>query len=379
MEILWFLLFLCLYGVLLFGIPLITIYALARSRKFFSFVGANKYRMVARGETVVNVIHAVKGFHLDENKRFRKGEGISDPIEKMIGAHWIGPAPLYKIKEYIDWQWDEFARVSGGQGDSPEYRSVSRTKNVYEFFHQFTHSVDLTGIELGGNLGENIRAKMRVLATVWVLDPIKFHETNKDAVNVLYGRIKASVRGWSGNNDFNTIKKTLDSGAQPSDFTAALQSLNGIQIVNEDPQYDAPIQEDGIFNLLGIVIVQASMEDFGGEGAAVDALEAKNIALLQGEADVAKAEKAAEVAMIKARQDYETANLRAAAQRVYLEQTAGYYASLPGGSRMYVADKIASADSDIAYWVEAGADIKTTLPLIPAPSRPVVPDKDKGK
>jgi len=339
--------------------------------------------MVQVGEKVVDVIHDVPGYTLDKNKRFIKGERKVSIFEYLTGAQFMG-FPFYSIKTYKGWTWNEFARTTGSidkqdpkkTPENPKYASIGRETDPYEFFFQFTHSVDLEGVELGGGLGGNIRADMRVVSTIWVLAPIQLHEGNKNAISVLYARISATVRGWASDKNFDQVKKTLDAGEKLSDFSDTLQKLNGIKIEDENPDYTPKnIKDDGIFNLLGIVIVQASLEDLKAAGDAIEALEAENLANLRGRAKIAEAEQAAKALVAKARGEYEAAELQAARIRVLNEQDAGYYASLPGGSRMFVASKVASQDSDVTTWVEGKSDVDVTLPLPSAPAKPNIPPK----
>jgi len=383
MIFVWFLFYLLLYGALISGSSILGIYILGKMRTFWSLIGTRKYRMVQVGEKVVDVIHDVPGYTLDKNKRFIKGERKVSIFEYLTGAQFMG-FPFYSIKTYKGWTWNEFARTTGSidkqdpkkTPENPKYASIGRETDPYEFFFQFTHSVDLEGVELGGGLGGNIRADMRVVSTIWVLAPIQLHEGNKNAISVLYARISATVRGWASDKNFDQVKKTLDAGEKLSDFSDTLQKLNGIKIEDENPDYTPKnIKDDGIFNLLGIVIVQASLEDLKAAGDAIEALEAENLANLRGRAKIAEAEQAAKALVAKARGEYEAAELQAARIRVLNEQDAGYYASLPGGSRMFVASKVASQDSDVTTWVEGKSDVDVTLPLPSAPAKPNIPPK----
>ena len=383
MIFVWFLFYLLLYGALVSGSSILGIYILGKMRTFWSLIGTRKYRMVQVGEKVVDVIHDVPGYTLDKNKRFIKGERKVSIFEYLTGAQFMG-FPFYSIKTYKGWTWNEFARTTGSidkqdpkkTPENPKYASIGRETDPYEFFFQFTHSVDLEGVELGGGLGGNIRADMRVVSTIWVLAPIQLHEGNKNAISVLYARISATVRGWASDKNFDQVKKTLDAGEKLSDFSDTLQKLNGIKIEDENPDYTPKnIKDDGIFNLLGIVIVQASLEDLKAAGDAIEALEAENLANLRGRAKIAEAEQAAKALVAKARGEYEAAELQAARIRVLNEQDAGYYASLPGGSRMFVASKVASQDSDVTTWVEGKSDVDVTLPLPSAPAKPNIPPK----
>src|SRR3989344_6926800 len=170
MIFVWFLFYLLLYGALISGSSILGIYILGKMRTFWSLIGTRKYRMVQVGEKVVDVIHDVPGYTLDKNKRFIKGERKVSIFEYLTGAQFMG-FPFYSIKTYKGWTWNEFARTTGSidkqdpkkTPENPKYASIGRETDPYEFFFQFTHSVDLEGVELGGGLGGNIRADMRAI------------------------------------------------------------------------------------------------------------------------------------------------------------------------------------------------------------------------
>lgn len=341
---------------------------------------------------VEGVIENVNSWKLLENGPYR-GNFVPDDGEKQqkhwfqeflarkLGVLWLGIyETIYTAK---DWQWTEFRQVAVKEGgvEVPKYEIESRKKSFQEFLFQFSYGVPIEDIELKGN----IQATVKAVFTVFYLNPVRAVFLNKDLPDLFAAMVRSSFRAWINNMEFDKIKKVTLSGdksaaqlAEEKDFWKLIEDMNGLKFdKNGRPDYEHATKE-GIYGKLGIAIVRVELEQIEAEDEAGQALRAKEIARLQGEANIEAAEKAREVTIVQADARLQAAERDALAQRTLNEQNAGYFASLPGGSRMYVADKVASKDSDVTTWVEGKGEIDVTLPLPAAPPKPDKPQKTGG-
>lgn len=334
---------------------------------------------------VQDVIENVISWKLDDMKRFviDKANSPKTPgiwfqrflIEKL-GALWLGIYDTIYVAK--DWQWTEFRQITVKEGDRkiPKYEIESRKESFSEFRFQFSYGVPIENIELEGN----IQATVKAVFTVLYLYPIRAVFLNKNLPDLFAAMVRSSFRAWMNNMKFEKIKQITLSGdksaaqLEEKEFWSLIDGLNGLTFKKDGPDKGNPDYEnatnEGIYGKLGIAVIRVELEQIEAEDEAGKALQAKKLAQLQGEANIEAANKKAEVTIIEADARLQAAERDALAQRTLNEQNAGYYASLPGGARMFVADKVASKDSDLTTWVEARADIDVNLPLPPAPPKP---------
>lgn len=362
-------------------------------RYFAPIPRPGSFSFVVLEGVVQNVIENVAGWKLKTEEGDGKGcfglvtdKNKIDPsglLKHYLGVVWIGFYATVKV--FVDWKWSEFRQVDEreeGKKDGekvPKYLIVSRKENVSDFFFQFPYPVTLDDAEIMGN----IRVKIDSVMTVLHLNPTRAFFLNKDPVALFNAMVQSALRSYITNKDFNDVKRikastTEKDGEKEESFWTVLKKLNGIDLdeTTGDPIYDKKkINPLGLFGKLGFYIARAEIVQVEAVGPAVEALEATRLAQLRGQAKVAEAEKTAEALIVSAQGRMEAAERDALAQRRLNEQNAGYYASLPGGARMFAAAQVASKDSSVSTWVEGKSDIDVTLPL---PIAPPVPKKPEG-
>ena len=295
--------------------------------------------------------------------------------EKTLGVRWIGLFETIKI--FKEWRWTEFQQVEREERGQRvlKYEIVPRgPADVPEFFFQFSHPVVIDDVEIDGN----IRVNVVTLITVLNLHPTRAFFLNKDPTGLFAAIVKSAIRSYISKKTFDQVKEMVanaSKGNQDTELWNILKNLNGLTTDEKSkPDYDS---EDtfGIFSKLGQIIIRAEIVQVEAVGDTADALEAKRLAELRGDANIAAAEKAARTLIVAAQGRMDAAQRDASAQRTLNEQNAGYFASLPDGGRMFAASQVASKDSSVSTWVEGNSDVKVTLPLPPAPPRPPEPEK----
>lgn len=343
---------------------------------------------------VVNIIESVVGWHLEEIKSqsgakcFKIGpkeereDFFGYILEHYLGVVWVG---LFRtIRTFPDWKWIEFRQV--GTGYEVTARDAKKEEKLVDsFFFQFPYPVVLEDAEIEGN----IRVKIVAVFTVLHIHPIRAFFLNKDPIALFNAMVLSALRDYVRDKSFDEVKGTKasstaakTSGTEKREgedltFWEVLETLNGIKMKdNGDPDYEKtnPL---GLFGKLGYMIVRGEILQIEPFGKAADALEAARLADLEGQAEIVAAEKTAKAAIVTANGRLKAAKRDALAQRRLNEQTAGYFASLPDGARMYVAHQLASEDSDVTTWVEGGSKTGVTLPLPPAPPKRKEPKKIK--
>ncbi|MEK7117385.1 MAG: hypothetical protein AAB861_01280 [Patescibacteria group bacterium] len=345
-------------------------------KRFFSPIPRpGSFSFVTLEGRVVDIIENVVGWKLeniDNNRCFVLGDRTPGFLEKTLGVRWIG---LFEtIRVFKDWKWTEFQQVEKEEKGqkSLKYEIVPRKEDVTEFFFQFSHPVVIDDAEIQGN----IRVNVVVLVTVLNLHPTRAFFLNKDPIGLFAAMVKSAGRSYVSNKTFDQVKEMAAStrrGQTNPEFWDILRKLNGLEMTEGgNPNYDSedPI---GIFGKLGEIIVRGEVIQVEAIGDTAEALEAARLADLRGQAKIVEAEKTAQALIVSAQGRMDAAERDGLAQRMLNEQNAGYYASLPGGARMFVAERVASEYSDITTWVEGKGEVDVTLPLPIAPPKPKQP------
>jgi len=386
-----------IFILLLYGLGLLIKWQANKPKKrFFAPIPRpGSFSFVVLEGRVVEIIENVVGWKLLEESDLTENEGglncftigkkeELDLLEEYLGVKWIGP--FATIEHFPKWSWSEFKQVEEkekGKGVLKYEVELRGPEDITDFFFQFPYPVITDDAEIEGN----IRVKITAVLTVLHLHPIRAFHLNKDPVALFNAMVQSAFRSYVVNMKFNDVKAIKASpngednvdvdGKKIQSFWGILKKLNGIEL---DPEKGNPIYNKvdplGLFGKLGYYVARAEVVQVETVGATADALEAARIADLKGDAEIAAAKKAAEALVVSAEGRMKAADLDAIAQRTLNEQNAGYYASLPGGARMYAANQVASKGSSVSMWVEGGNDIKVTIPLSPAPDKPKRPGKD---
>lgn len=316
-----------------------------------------------------HLVENSRRWKLDGQNRFRRSpheESATGFWEQKLGVSWIG---LYgRVKIFEKWQWAEFRQKKDSGGKPlPDWGVVSREKDVREFLIQFTYSIPVNTIELQGN--DQISAN--VLVTTYILDPEKFFLGNKDAMDVLVGTVQGAVRGWASSLTMDEVKRRSGEAGRSSEFAQAIIRTNGIELSDSrnpdtdgDPDYSR-VEPGSLFDVTGVAIWNVTLQDIEATGPVAEAQSKQRKAELEGAAKVTEAEKAAEAALIRARNEAEVLNLKAAAEAAYIQATI----VLPtGGAGPHVAEilkaqAVTGDKSKLTTWVEKGGGASPTLPI----------------
>ncbi|MFA6270216.1 MAG: hypothetical protein WC657_03350 [Candidatus Paceibacterota bacterium] len=350
-------------------------------KRFFAPVPRpGSFSFVTNEGRVEDVFENVVGWSLEtikDRRLFTLGKNNNAGfLEKNLGVKWIGPYPT--IKSFSDWEWSELQEREVEEDGKKviKYEITTRKANVSDFFFQFSHPIRTEAIEILGNT----QVALTMLITVLNLDPERAQFLNKDPAILLAGMIQSTIKSYICDMSFDEIKRMTGTATrgqqqdQDQKLWDKLKALNGLEMGEKgNPMYET---EDplGVFGKLGKFIVRGEIIQVEAVGAAAAAIEAEKIAELKGNADIKAAEKTGDALIMSAKKRKEAAVLDAAAQRTLNEQNAGYFASLPGGDRMFVAAQLAGKDSDVTTWVEGGNDTKVTIPLPMAPPKPKEPE-----
>lgn len=340
---------------------------------------------------VVDIIENVAGWKLKPMSDGSECFGLVTPdnkpsppslLKRNLGVLWIG---LFRtIKVFTNWKWSEFKQIEekeAGRKDAekvPKYQIALREENVSDFFFQFPYPVTLENAEIKGNIEVNVV----MVLTVLHLHPVRAFFLNKDPVALFNAMIQSALRSYITDKDFDEVKRikasaTKNDSEEGDSFWTVIQKLNGIELDPKtgDPNYNDGIEPLGLYGKLGYYVARAEVVQVEAVGDTANALEAERLAELRGNATIKTAEKAGDALVVSARKRAEAAEFDAFAQRTLNEQSAGYFASLPGGARMFAAAQVARDGSSVSTWVEGGSDIKVTLPLPPAPPMPKKPER----
>ncbi|MEK7642792.1 MAG: hypothetical protein AAB392_03270 [Patescibacteria group bacterium] len=296
-------------------------------------------------------------------------------LEERLGVRWIG---LYEtIKIIPDWEWSKLKQVETVVNGEKTLKYVieQEKKPVSEFFFQFPYPVTLEGAEIKGNL----RMKIIALFTVLHFHPERAFFLNEDPVTLFNAMVLSALRSYVLDKSFDEVKAIRASvsggGSQVDTFWQVLKDLNGVVLLdNGTPDYNN-VTPLGLFDKLGYVIARGEVLQVEATGPVADALEAEQLAELEGNAKIKEEEKAAIALVVAAQGRMDAAERDAIAQRTLNEQNAGYFASLQGGSRMFAAAQVSGKDSSVSTWVESREEVPVTMPLPLAPPKANPPQR----
>lgn len=351
-------------------------------KKFFAPIPRpGSYSFVSNEGRIVDILENVVTWNLkldtESGRRlFYPGNHKPTFLEEKLGVRWIWFYPTIRVFKDFEWAEIQERQVDKDGEKVVKYDVATRKEDVTDFFFQFSHPVRTEAIEIKGNT----QVVITMLITVLNLDPERAQFLNKDPAVLLAGIIQSTVRAHICDLEFDDIKKlrgtALHDKQEGQELWNAIKSLNGLEMEDGKPDYKT---EDplGVFAKLGKYMIRCEIMQVDNVGDAAKAIEAERIAELKGKAAVATAKKEAEAAVEAARGRMEAAELDAIAQRKLNEQTAGYFASLPGGARMFAAAQVAGKNSSVSTWVEGKSDIDVALPLPSAPPPPTPPEKPK--
>lgn len=296
----------------------------------FSFI-ANEGRIVGVFENVVGW-----GLEVVGNRRlFIPGNNEPSFLEKRLGVRWIGFFPTIKI--FKEWEWSELREKEAEENGKKvvRYEIETRKENITDFFFQFSHPVRPEAIEIQ----DNIQVTITMLITVLNLDPERAQFLNKDPAILLASMIQSTVRSFICDMKFEDVKRMAGTaGGQNQGLWEAIKKLNGLEMVDGKPDYKT---EDplGVFGKLGKYIVRGEIVQVDAVGAAASAIEAKRLAELRGDAEIAAAEKTAKAKRAEAEGDRDAMNTRTEAQKKRIEET---IVRPTGGPGAHVADVLAA-------------------------------------
>jgi hypothetical protein len=350
------------------------------NRFFAPIPRPGSFSLVALEGKVVDVIENVvswkleKGEHGDgnEDKRFTLGKKLSGFWERTLGVKWIG---LFKtIRVFEDWEWSELQEVENDQ-KVVTHEIVKRKGNVKEFFYQFSHPVVIDDAEIR----DNIRVTITTLITVLHLHPVRAFTLNKNPTELFAAMVKSAIRSCVSNKTFDEVKNMAASASigqtQSPELWEILKNLNGLEIDKSGNPIYSSENPLGTVGKIGKLIVRGEILQVQAVGDAAAAIEAQKLAELRGQAKIVDAQKIADALVISAQGRMDAAHRDAQAQRQLNEANAGYFASLPGGARMFAAAQVAGTTSKISTWVEGRSDTDVTLPLPIAPPMPPEPER----
>jgi hypothetical protein len=300
-------------------------------------------------------------------------------LEHYLGVRWIGP--FTTIKTVPKWKWLELQQIVVNENGKKviKYIIVPREEPVSEFFFQFQYPVTLENAEISGNIQVRVTAAFTVLH----FHPVRAFFLNKEPTTMFNTMVLSALRDYVKDKTFNEVKaikaSVTDGGSEQGTFWQVLKSLNGVDLLDDgSPNYEH-VNPLGVFGKLGDVIVRGEVLQVEAVGAAAEAIEAERLAELNGNAAIMEARKAANASVIAAQGRLRASRRDAVAQRAINEQNAGYFASLPGGARMFAANQVSGKDSKVTTWVESRDEVNPTLPLAPTPPRPPEPEKKEPK
>jgi hypothetical protein len=373
-------------------------------KKFFAPIPRpGSFSFVSLEGKIVDLIENVNGWKiatkdrkgLKNAKYFETGtkEGFSNPLqnllEEKLGVVWIGF--FTTIRNFPDWKWSEFRQITVEEKGvkRPHYEIVAREakpdERIESFFFQFPYPVILEDAEIEDNISVKIAAVFIVLH----FHPIRVFFLNKDPIGLFNAMAISFLRNYVRNKTFDEVKgMKASAGAaetlgvekdkkEDETLWKEVEKLNGVKILDDGNLNYDEINQLGLFGKFGGVIVRVEILQVEAVGDAAEAIEAAKLAELTGKAAIVTAEQEAIAAVAAADGRRKAAELDAAAQRMLNEQNAGYFASLPGGARMFAAAQVAGKDSSVSTWVEGKGDIEVTLPLPAAPDtpKPKIPKK----
>lgn len=330
---------------------------------------------IANEGIIVGIFENVVGWKLKEiNGRRLFTLGTNEPgfWERHLGVRWIGLYPT--IKMFKDWEWSELQEKEVEENGKKvvRYEIKTRKADVSDFFFQFSHPVRIEAIEIKGN----IQVAITMLITVLNLDPVRAQFLNKDPSIFLANIIQSTVRSCICDMTFDEVKKMVgtaitDQQAFPSDpqtpkgLWDAINELNGLEMdTNGTPLYETE-KHLGVFGKLGKYIVRAEITQVDAVGEAAKAIEAKRIAELQGDAEIAEADKAGQAKVVTATKEAEAKGILQQAQADFVMATIVKPIKEGGDSVGHVleAQVLTGPDSKLNVLVQRGSGTGTTIPI----------------
>jgi len=315
---------------------------------------AGCFAFVSKKGLIVKILENVVGktTELSDNGEYRfvKEPRTTGNFFSQYGDVWIGMFSSISVFEH--WKWFKYHPLENNSG-----KVEVKEDSVSSFRYQFPHTVQVTDVEIGGN----IKVTITMILTVHNLYPVRMVST-KDPAYLFSSMVEAAVRPFIRNWTFDEVKGLVQG--VDNNLLRELKKLNGIEFDNSgNPDYTTETA-DGLVGRVGFAIVETSVVQVEASDEASKALEATRLAELRGEATVAEARKVAEAAVVKARGEAEAIRAKIDAEEERIRRTIVDPTGGPGSdvARVLVTERIQG--SQITTWVEGGSR-KTPSIVIP--------------
>jgi len=247
------------------------VYALSKRNKFFTQVESGNIKFILAGESLVRIIHDVKGFKLTADNQFIPGNEKKSLLNER-GIWWVGIPPFRSVHTFTIKKEKE--NISGIKPE--EWITSGGTEEVSSLRFSFPRSFVLRDVELQDRTTIN----MLVACKFEVVNPIKLIFMFKgdffdNTGSILGAKVDDMVKGYKDIKKFISVPKNEKDG-----FLAVLKKDGDIDGINE-------ILKDQIgLKLVGISVSKYDPSD----SHVLEATNAQAIALLKAEAVKAEAE-----------------------------------------------------------------------------------------
>lgn len=364
-------------------------YLLAQNDIFFTKLETGDIKFIVRGESLVKIIHDVRGKKLDSDGKLVDGTETKSLINKMFGLWWVGFPPFASVHKF--WVVPERENPSAEKKSDWITKGEPRQESSLRF--TFPRPYRLDKVELRDRLSVDLL----IVAKFEVVMPETPVFLFKGGFFANAGSIlSAEVADRVNNMDLATFLPAQkgEVGGILKGMKASEESI-GEELELKDTTTDSAVRHNlGDFNrelirqvglrLVGIAITQFDPSD----QETRDAMQAEQLAINRGKGRIAEAQADKDANELRAQALERTAQARGK----QIKETVAALASTLGNpdvvaeqvgrvlvedARVLQAQAVAGPTSKITTWVNGGGGVQPALPISPTEPKEKKVKEDK--
>ncbi len=325
-------------------------YILAEHDIFFTKLETGDIKFVVRGESLVKILHDVKGRKLTDGPHGQKvfsdaAEEHKTFLNRTFGLWWIGFPPFAKVHSFKIVPEREDPNAT----NKNDWVKTEKERDEKSLRFVFPRPYFMKEVELNDTLSVDLLVIAKFEVVVPHIPVFMFKGKFFDMAGSV---IRAHVADIINNMDLATF------------ITSNKGEVKGIL---------SEMKEDGNFNkelirLVGLKLVGIAITQFDPSDNEIrNAMRAKELAVKKGEASIAEAEAEMKANELRARAIERTALARGA----QIKETVTALASSAGNAdvvamqagKVLQAEALTGKDSKITTWVDGGTGVQPVVPI----------------
>jgi regulator of protease activity HflC (stomatin/prohibitin superfamily) len=371
-------------------------YLLAQNDVFFTKLETGDIKFIVRGDSLVRIIHDVRGKKLiliNGEETLVDGKEDKTFINERFGLWWVGVPPFAKVHKF----WIKPERENPSAQKKEQWITSDEPREVSSLRFTFPRPYRLDKVELSDRLSVDILvvAKFEVVKPqipVFVFKGGFF----ANAGSILSADVADRVNNMTL-DDFIKAQKG-EVGGILKGMKASEESI-GEELELKDTTTDSAVRHNlGDFNRelirqVGLRLVGISITQFDPSDTEIrNAMQAKELAVKQGQARIASAEATKAARITEAEGEGQAIERLATAQGAQIRETVSALASTLGNpdvvaeqvgrvlianARVLEAQAVAGPTSKITTWVNGGGGVQPALPISPTEPKEKKVKEDK--